>query len=724
MSELLKTNRRNFLKLTTTVGGGLMLGFNWSNADASSMEVINASDIIGSGPAAAVDFNSYLAISPDNVITIFSPNPELGQNIKTSFPMIVAEELDADWSKVKVVQAALNAKKYERQLTGGSGAIPHSWERLRKAGATARYMLMEAAAKRWGVPSSTIKTKNGMVFNADGTSGLSYGELATEASSIPVPAEVKLKEIKDFKLIGTAVRNVDNQEMITGKPLFGMDFYREGMLFAMIQRPLAFGMKLKSVDAAAAKIMPGIIDVVTFKNNVAVVGKSTWQVNKARKLLKIEYEKEGNIESSSDHDRLFKELLESKEATVRRKDGDVDTAFKTAAKIITREYQCPFLSHSPMEPMNFFAHVRADGVELVGPSQTPEAARTETAKLLGIPPEQITLELTRLGGGFGRRLKTDYVTEAAELSSILKAPVKVIWTREDDMTGGSYRPAVRYRFDAALDANGKLTGYKLRGVGINVGNATREDNFPSGAVDNLLIDSVEHKSPITTGAWRAPITNFLAFAEQAFLDEVAMAANQDPVKFRLDLLDKAKKSPVGAIKYDIDRMKGVIELAAEKSGWGTKKNISQGFSVYFSHRTYVAQVAEVEMIKGNPVLQKIYAVADCGIVVNLSGAKQQVRGGVVDGIGHAFFSNLTFKDGAAQQKNFNTYRLIRMKEVPEIDVHFVNNGIDPTGLGEPALPPTGGAVANAIFKATGKRLYNQPFTKQEEMKGVRLGERL
>ncbi len=724
MLNLLKTNRRNFLKITATAGGGLILGFNWSGADASTMGMINASDITGSGPAEAVDFNSYLAISPDNVITIFSPNPELGQNIKTSFPMIVAEELDADWSKVKVVQAALNAKKYERQLTGGSGAIPHSWERLRKAGATARYMLMEAAAKRWGVPSSTLKTNNGMVLNADGTSGLSYGELATEASAIQIPAEVKLKEIKDFKLIGTAVRNVDNPEMITGKPLFGMDFYREGMLFAMIQRPEAFGMKLKSVDSAAAKVMPGIIDIVTFRNNVAVVGKSTWQVNKARKLLKIEYEKEGNIESSSDHDRLFKELLESKEATVRRKDGDVDNAFKTAAKVITREYQCPFLSHSPMEPMNFFAHVRADGVELVGPSQTPEAARTETSKLLGIPPEQITLELTRLGGGFGRRLKTDYVTEAAELSSILKAPVKVIWTREDDMTGGSYRPAVRYRFDAALDTNGKLTGYKLRGVGINVGNATREDNFPSGAVDNLLIDSVEHKSPITTGAWRAPITNFLAFAEQAFLDEVAMAANQDPVKFRLDLLDKAKKSPVGAIKYDIDRMKGVIELAAEKSGWGTKKNLAQGFSVYFSHRTYVAQVAEVEMIKGNPVLQKIYAVADCGIVVNLSGAKQQVRGGVVDGIGHAFFSNLTFKDGAAEQKNFNTYRLIRMKEVPEIDVHFVNNGIDPTGLGEPALPPTGGAVANAIFKATGKRLYNQPFTKQEEMKGVRLGERL
>ena len=377
-----------------------------------------------------------------------------------------------------------------------------------------------------------------------------------------------------------------------------------------------------------------------------------------------------------------------------------------------------------MEPMNFFAHVREDGVELVGPTQTPDRARNDTAKLLGISPDKITLDLTRLGGGFGRRLQTDFVMDAVEVSRLMKAPVKVIWTREDDMTGGSYRPAVRYRFEAALDAKGNMIGYKLRGVGINAGNSTRENNFPSGAVDNLLIDSVEHKSPITTGAWRAPITNFLAYAEQSFLDEVAFAAKVDPVKFRLDLLERAKKSPVGEIHYDIDRMKAVIELAAAKSGWGTKKNVSQGFSVYFSHRSYVAQVAEIEMNKSNPVLKKIYAAADCGIVVNLSGARQQVTGGVVDGFGHAMFGKLTFKDGAPEQKNFNNYRLIRLKEVPEVEVHFVDNGIDPTGLGEPALPPTGGAVANALFKATGKRLRNQPFTLEEEMKGVNLGEKL
>lgn len=719
-----KTTRRNFLKIAASAGGGLMLGFHWADTSASSlMKVINEDELI----AGTVDFNSYLSISTDGIITILSPNPELGQNIKTSFPMIVAEELDADWSKVKVVQASLDVHKFERQVTGGSGAVPHSWERLRKAGATARHMLVEAASKRWNVPATGITTDKSTVIHAETNRKLTYGELANEASKAPVPTEVKLKDKKDFKLIGTVVRNVDNADMVTGKPLYGIDFYREGMLFAMIQRPESFGKKLKSVDSAAAKAMPGIVDVVTFKNNVAVVGKSTWQVNKARKTLKIEYEPEGAIESTVDHDRLLKELLDSKDSTVvtvRRKDGDVDAAFKSAAKVISREYQCPFLSHAPLEPMNFFAHVREDGVELVGPTQTPELARNEVAKLLGISPYQVTVDLTRLGGGFGRRLKADYVLEAAELSSIMKAPVKVIWTREDDIMGGSYRPAVRYRFEAALDAQSNFIAYKLRGVGINAGNCTREDNFPSGAVDNLLIESVEHKSPITTGPWRAPITNFLAFAEQAFLDEVAMASKKDPVKFRLELFEKAKTKPVGAIKYDVDRMKAVTELAAEKSGWGTKKNVSQGFSVYFSHRSYVAQVAEVAMKKGKPVIQKIYAAADCGIVVNLSGANQQVRGGVVDGLGHAMYSQLTFKDGAAEQKNFNSYRLIRMKEIPEIDVHFVDNGIDPTGLGEPALPPTGGAVANALFKATGKRLYNQPFSKQEELKGVNLGEKL
>jgi isoquinoline 1-oxidoreductase beta subunit len=271
---------------------------------------------------------------------------------------------------------------------------------------------------------------------------------------------------------------------------------------------------------------------------------------------------------------------------------------------------------------------------------------------------------------------------------------------------------VRYRFEAALDEKGNLVGYKLRGVGINVNNSTREDNFPSGAVDNLLIDTIEHVSPITTGAWRAPVTNFLAFAEQSFIDEVAMAAGKDPVQFRLELLQKARTKPVGAIKYSIDRMESVIKEAAAKSGWGTKQNVSQGFSVYFSHASYVAQVCEVIMKAGKPIVKKIYAVSDCGEVINKSGAQQQVMGAIVDGYGHAMFGKLTFKEGKPEQNNFGAYRLIRMKEIPEIEAHFVDNGIDPTGLGEPALPPTGGAVANALFKATGSRLRNQPFIEE------------
>lgn len=691
-------------------GGGLLLGFSWFSAEAETPAIIKTANFTGS-----LNFNSYLSIATDGTITIFSPNPELGQNIMTSFPMIVAEELDADWTKIKVVQAPFDPQKFDRQLTGGSGAIPHSWKRLRHAGATARYLLIAAAANRWNVDAAECTASDGFVIHSRSGNKAGYGELAEDASKMTPPANVTLKDRKDFKIIGKPLGNLEIKNIITGKPIFGSDFHRDGMVLAMVQRPPAFGSKIKSVDAAAAKAMPGIIDVITFKNNVAVVGKSTWEIMKARKVLKVEYEKEGNLENTSDHNQLFASLLNSNDAKVRRQDGDVETAFKNAAKVIKSEYQCPFIPHSPMEPMNFFADVREDRVELIGPTQTPGSARTAVAKLLNIPEDKVTVDITRLGGGFGRRLKFDFVVEAAEISSIIKKPVKVIWTREDDMMGGSYRPAVRYRFEAALDDKGNLIGYKLRGVGINQNNSTREDNFPSGAVDNLLIDTAEHISPITTGAWRAPVTNFLAFAEQSFLDEVAVAAGKDPVQFRLELLQKARTNPVGAIKYNIDRMETVIREAAEKSGWG-KKGVSQGFSVYFSHASYVAQVCDVVMKAGKPVVQKIYAVSDCGEVINKSGALQQVMGGIVDGYGHAMFGKLSFKEGMPVENNFGAYRLIRMKEVPEVEAHFVDNGIDPTGLGEPALPPTGGAIANAIFKATGIRMKNQPFIEEPPFK--------
>ncbi len=716
----MKTNRRDFLKIAATTGGGLLLGFHFTRCDSpAKMKVVTDDELM----AQAVNYNSFLSISPDDHIVIFSPNPELGQNIKTSFPMIVAEELDADWSKVRVMQAFLDNEKYDRQVTGGSGAMPHSWERLRKAGATARHMLMEAAAKRLDVDISELSTDKGQVVHSKSNKKLTYGELAKEAAKLDVPEDVKLKKVKDFKIIGTPIKNVDNKAMFTGKPLFGLDFYRDGMMNAMVQRA-PFGMKIKSVDDEEAKKVSGVTEIFTFGENVAIVGISTWPLMKAKRKLKVEYEPiNGKLESSEVHNHLFTDLMKNGKAQVMRKDGNVTTAFRNASKVVSAEYQCPFLSHSPMEPMNFFAHVKADGVELVGPTQTPDRARAAAAEIAGVDVDKVSVEMTRLGGGFGRRLRADFVEEAVTISKKIGAPVKVTWSREDDITGGAYRPAVRYKFEAALDKDNKMIGYKLRGVGMNAGNCTRENNFPSGSVDNLLIESIEYKSDLTTNAWRAPITNFLAFAEQSFLDEVAEAAGKDPVQFRMELLDRAKSNPVGEIHYDIDRMRGVIELVAEKSGWGQKSGVAQGISVYFSHRSYVAQVAEVRMEQENPVLEKIYAATDCGIVVNPTGADQQVRGGMVDGMGHAMFTNMTFKDGSPLQKNFDSYRLIRMKEVPEIEVHFVDNEIDPTGLGEPALPPTGGAISNAIYWATGKRLRNQPFIEQEELKEYKIGQR-
>ncbi len=701
----MNNSRRNFIKTASSITGGLVIGFNWFSAN--SME---AAQIIDPRFAGSLEFNSYLAIEPTGKVIIFSPNPEIGQGIKTAFPLIVAEELDVDWKDVIVKQASLDTKRFERQTTGGSQAIKHSWDRLRKAGATAKHVLKEAAAQKMGVNVSELTTNNGFVIHSSGKK-LGYGELAEAASKIKAPEKVDLKKYEEYKLIGGTFKGVDNPDVLVGKPLFGIDFKREGMVNAQIQRPPAFGLKLKSFDASETKKMPGIIDVVSFGNKVAVVGKTTWEIMQARKVLKIEWEKDKALESSEDHDRIFKEMMNRKDAEVKRKDGDIEMAFKNAAKIVEAEFQCPFIPHNSMEPMNYFAHVKDDGtVDLVGPSQTPTAAQGAVAKLLNITADKVSVEMTKMGGGFGRRLNTDYAIEAAELSSIIKKPVKVTWTREDDMTGGIFRPAAKYRFRAALDKNGNMTGFHLRGVGMNTGSPVRQDNFPAAAVDNLLIESLDHKSPITTGPWRAPITNFLAYAEQAFLDEVALAAGKDPIAFRIELLEKAKAKPVGQLTYEPQRFIETIKLVAQKANWGVKKkNIHQGFAVYFSHNSYVAQIAQIEIKKGKPTLQKVFAATDCGIVINQSGARNQIYGAIVDGFGHAMYGNLTFKDGQPQESNYDKYRLIRFNEVPEVEAHFVNNGISPTGLGEPALPPTGGAIANAIFKATGKRLYSQPF---------------
>ncbi|MCP9767533.1 xanthine dehydrogenase family protein molybdopterin-binding subunit [Lacihabitans sp. LS3-19] len=703
----MKNNRRDFLKNMLLTSGALVVGFKTMAAENAQIIDLNS---LGDELLS----NAFLTIDSQNVITIFSPNPEIGQGIKTAFAVIVAEELDVDWEKVVVKQADLDTKRFERQLTGGSGAIKHSWERLRKAGAAGKYALVQAAAKKWNVSANSLKTEKGKVINEKGES-LTYGELVNLAVGVTLPADIPLKSTKDFTLIGKTIKSVDNKAVLTGKAIFGMDYKVPGMLYAQVIRSKSFGQKLVDFDASEALKIDGIISVKSFGDKIAVIGKSNWPIMKARKLVKINWSAEKELESDEMHNRIFSDLMVNGKFETRRKDGDVEQAFKDAHKIIEAEYQCPFLSHSPMEPMNFFADVKSDSVKLVGPTQTPQSAQNQVSKLLNIPVENITVDLTKMGGGFGRRLNNDYALEAAEVSALAKAPIKLQWTREDDMNGGIYRPAVRYKFKASLDKAGNVTGFMLKGVGLNAGNSTRQDNFPVGAIDNVLVESVDYKSDITTGPWRAPITNFLAYAEQAFIDEIAFAVGKDPVKLRLELLKKAQEMPVGKITYEPARFEKVITTVAERAKWGNaKKGIHQGFSVYFSHNSYVAQIAEVELKKGKPSLKKVFAVTDCGIVINQSGARNQIYGAIVDGLGHAMYGNLNFENGAPKQTNFDQYRMIKFNEVPEIDAYFVDNGIDPTGLGEPALPPTGGALANAIFKATGKRLYKQPFAMEDE----------
>ena len=696
----MKSTRRSFIQKTALFSGAFCLGFDWFQANGKEVSMVQTT--MDSGR-----FNAFLAIDPSGKIILYSPNPEIGQGIKTAFPVVVAEELDVDWKDVEVRQANLDTQNFERQLTGGSGALKHSWERLRKAGATARKMFIQAAAQTWNVDASTCKTSKGFVLGPKGQKA-SYGSLAEIASKLPVPTEVTYKNRKDYQIIGKRTKGVDNKNVVTGKPVFGLDIDKPGMLIAQIIRP-PFGATLKSFDAADALKMPGIVDVVSFKNKVAIVGKSTWEVMKARGTVSCKYNS-GDFESDSTHKKWFDEGMVTDKATVQRKDGDFAAALARSAKVVEATYECPFISHSPMEPMNFFADVRADGtVLLAGPTQVPQSAQKAVASLLKIDEKKVEVELSKMGGGFGRRLNNDYALDAAELSSIIKKPVKVMWTREDDMGGGIYRPAARYHFKAGLDASGNMIAFYLRGVGINAGNSTRQDNFPVGAIENVLVESVNQVSAVTTGPWRAPITNFLGYAEQAFLDEVAEAGGKDPVQMRLDWLARAKSNPVGKITYEPDRFIEVIKQAAEKSNWKKKPGVHQGFSVYFSHLSYVAQVADAQIVDGKAKITHVTAVTDCGEVVNLSGAENQIKGAIIDGMGHAMFAKLRFNDGVASPTNFNGYRLIKGNEIPTINAYFVDNGIEPTGLGEPALPPTGGSIANALYAATKKRLYKQPF---------------
>lgn len=718
-----------------------MLGISWL-ASAKPEETLSALNV----EPIWQELTSYIKITPENVIKIFSPNPEFGQNVMTSLPMLIAEELDVDFKSIVVEQASYNPALFNRQFTGGSQSIRSAWKLLRTAGASARQMILTAASQAWNVPVSELTTSKGQVKHvASGKSG-SYGSFSTAASKLTVPKDIVLKANKGFRLLGTPQKNVEGAKIVHGKPLFGMDYTEAGMLIAMTERPPAFGMRLKSYDATAAKKMPGIVDVFTiqvyeptqklamfdtrsFNEVIAVVGKTTWDVMNARKKLNVVWEnapdtKEimnnretivpGGLESTTKHyaDML---AMDKKPGQIQRKDGEPEKAFEAAKHVIERTYTAPFLAHNIMEPTNTFAHFQGNKVRFVAPIQGPDFIANTIATRLGIPKENIEINLARMGGGFGRRAYGHYMVEAALISKQANAPIKLVYSREDDVSGGIYRPTYQLTYRAAFDENKRLTAMHIKGGGIPE-SPLHANRFPAGALDNYMAESWSIPSNITVGAFRAPRSNFNAAAEQSFLDEIAEYMGKDPIAFRLELLQRAKDNPVGKNNdYDAARYMGVLELVRDKSGWGKPENANKkrGVSAYFCHNSYAAQVIDLRVKDGQVIVDHVTSAVDCGVVVNPEGAKNMAEGAAIDGIGNALFGNLTFTEGRTNQKNFDTYRMIRHNEAPKkIDVHFVANETDPTGLGEPPFPPIFGAMANALYKATGKRLYKQPFGNQ------------
>lgn len=735
-------SRRSFLRSSALAGGGLMISFTWLSA-FNRPGIMDGPDI----PEQWSELTGYIKITPDNIIKIINPNPEFGQNVMTSLPMIIAEELDADWRQVVVEMGPHDSVKLGPQFTGGSNSTRMYWKPLREAGAAARHMLLDAASQTWNVPLEELTTKGGTILHEKSGKSGKYGEFAVKAATLPIPKGVKQKDPKEFTVIRHSKKNVEASKIVSGKPLFGLDYKHEGMLIAMIEHPPAFGLKLKSFDASQTLKMPGIKDVFslklyedgfelagfdtrTFNDLLVVVGKTTWEVMNARKQLKVEWEPIGETKEtinnfgrkqevvipaglpSSDEQRQQMQARAKEPATLLRKDGDPEMAFKNAARIVERTYNAPFLAHNCMEPMNFFAHVTDEKALLVGPLQAPGWTQPTLAKLLKLPPEKIEIQMTRMGGGFGLRAYGHYLCEAAQIAKKVNEPVKLIYTREDDMTYGIYRPMYTATYRAALDANKNLIGFHVKGGGIPE-HAVHANRFPAGTVDNYLAEGWQLPSNITIGAFRAPRSNFAAAAEQSFLDELAEEMGKDPIDLRLELLRRGKENPVGKNNdYDASRYAGVLNLVREKSGWGKPENnkYSRGVAAYFCHNSYAAHVVDIVMKDGKPYVERVFSAIDCGIVVNPDAATNMVEGAVVDGIGNSFYGKLSHKNGAAEQQNFYNYRMIRHSEAPaSIEVHFVQNDIDPTGLGEPPFPPVFGAVANALYRSTGKRHYDQPF---------------
>jgi isoquinoline 1-oxidoreductase beta subunit len=726
-----RVSRRGFLKTGALTGAVLVVGFDWSREAAAQ------------GPPERKTpnpFDAWVKIAADGTVTLILAKSEMGQGASTALPMILAEELDADWSKVKVEQALTNPAVYDHG-TGGSGSTRGSWQPLRQAGAAVRQMLIEAAAEKWKVEPGACTTEKGVVLGPGGRKA-GYGELVEAAAKRPLPdlAKVPLKDASKFRLVGTSPERNDIPAKVDGSAQYGIDVRVPGMLYAVIARCPTVGGKPKGFDAAKAKAVPGVRHVVEIPpvkegafttGGVAVVADSTWAALQGRDALAVEWEHGTGVAESSEALRKQFEGLLAQTGKAFRDDGNATAALGTAANKLEAVYELPFQAHACMEPVDATVHVKPDGVEAWLASQGPDWPQGAMAQVAGVKPEQVVVHTTYLGGGFGRRFHADFAVEAAQVSKAVGAPVQVLWTREDDIQQDFFRPASLHRLQGGLDDKGQPTAWLHRMSSTSISGfwdppdkAKPESSEIGGAVNlpyaipAVRMEYTPAKSAIRVMWWRSVEHSMTAFAVESFFDELAAAAKADPVELRLRLLApprNIKIPPDSESVLDTARLRAVVELAAKKAGWGTPlpPGRGRGVACHFSFETYVAEVAEVSVDKGRVRVHKVVCAADCGQVVHPDAAKAQVEGGIAYGLSAALKGAITIKDGRAEQSNFHDFDVLRIDEMPEVEVHFVPSPHPPTGLGEPGLPPIAPALANAIFAATGKRIRRLPLRRTD-----------
>jgi isoquinoline 1-oxidoreductase beta subunit len=714
MSAPAMVGRREFIRTGTAMGGGLLVS-------------LYVPLPVGSSSALAAEekdfaLNAFVRIGTDESVTVISAHSEMGQGVYTSLPMLLNEELQADWSRIRVeaapVDKVYNHPVFGMQMTGGSTTSPAEWERYRKMGATARAMLIEAAATKWGVEASTCRVENGVVIHAATNKRATYGSLANAAARLTPPANVPLKNPKEFTLVGRATLRLDTPSKTNGTAQFGLDVIVPGMLTAVVARPPAFGGKVTKLDAREALKVPGVKAVEQVPSGVAVIAERFWPAKLGREKLVIEWDLGPNAGLSTE--KMLRDFRETalKPGAIAKKAGDPEGALKTAAKTITAEYDVPYLAHAMMEPLNCVVDLRRDSCEIWTGTQFETVDRGNAAHAAALPADRVLIHTTLLGGGFGRRANpnSDFVVEAVHVARAAKAPVKVVWTREDDLRGGWYRPMWHDRFVAGLDANGDPIAWTHTIVGQSIMQGTLFESFGikdgidsasvEGAADllygmpNLQVDLHTPKIGVPVQWWRSVGHSHTGFSVEAFFDEVAHAGGKDPYELRRKLL------------ANHPRMKAVLELAAQKANWGSKlpPGMGRGIATHFSFDSYVAQVVEASVDKGGAVrVHRVVCALDCGLVINPDTVRAQIEGGIIFGLTAALKTEITLKDGRVEQGNFHDYQMLRIFESPEIEVHIVPSGENPTGVGEPGVPPVAPALANAIFAATGKRVRRLPI---------------